>query len=457
LKTPPTSYCARKDVERDPSRGVALKQSRIVIVGGGVAGLSAAASAREIDNLAEIVVLSKEPHPPYCRLSLPSAIATSTSRVEDFVLFSSWISNLGIHFLPGTNALDVDPDERVIRAENVKTRERLDFSYDDLVFATGSSAFIPQIEGVEKKGVFSLRTFNDALKISQHARAGKSAVVVGAGFVGLKVAEALVKRGMKVIITVRSRILRELIEPSFSLYLKKHIERKGAKVLTGVSPKEIGGGKRVEYIRLDDEKVPASIVVFATGVVPNVDIAMKAGVKLGKTGAIKVNRRMQTSIPEIYAAGDCTEALDALTDEWTYFPLGSVAAEEGAIAGKNAAGMQVDTKGIIRSQMDSVFGNEIVSIGHTSEVAKEMGVTAESIPLLSTENRFSFLRQYPAKITTVINTRQQIIGAQIISYRFASTYAFDILSAIKKRVTLSDFLERWQPLPSALTALTPIL
>lgn len=428
-----------------------MKRRKIVVIGGNIAGLVTAASAREVDELAEIVVLSKEPYPPYCRLSLPSLIAIPTLRLEDFVLFSSWISNLRIHFILGINALDVDPDERVVRAENVKTQKRLDFPYDDLVFATGSSAFIPKVEGVEKEGVFSLRTFDDALKISQHARAGKSAIIVGAGFIGLKVAGALARRGMKVTITVRSRILRELIEPSFSLYLKKHIERKGVKVLTGVSPKEIGGGKRVEYVRLDDEKVSTSIIVFTTGVVPNVDPAMKAGVKLGRTRAIKVNRRMQTSIPEIYAAGDCAEALDALTDEWTYFPLGSVAAEEGAIAGKNAAGMQVDMKGIIRSQMDVVFANEIVSIGHGSETAKEMGMAVDMIELSTMENRFHFLKQYPAKVMITINTREQMIGAQIISRRLASVYAFDLFSAIQQRMTLSEFLEGWQPSLSVYT------
>jgi len=422
-----------------------LKRRKIVVIGGNIAGLTAAASAREVDKHAKIVVLSRELCPPYCRLSLPSIIVSPTSKVEDFALFTSWISNLRIHFLSGINALDVDPDERVVRAENVKTKERLDFPYDALVFATGSSAFIPKVEGIEKEGVFGLRTFEDALRISQRAQEGGDAVVIGAGFVGLKVAEALAKRRMKVTIAVRSRILRELIEPSFSLHLKNHIERKGVKVLTGVSPTGIMGGKKVEYVKLNDRKVPASIVVFATGVVPNTDIARRAGIKLGKTGAIKVNRRMQTSIPEIYAAGDCAEVLDAITDEWTYFPLGSVAAKEGAIAGKNAAGTHVDMKGIIRSQMDVIFANEIVSMGHVSETAKEVGMAVNTMELSTMENRFRFLKLYPSKVMITINARDQIIGAQIISRRLASVYVFDLFSAIEKRITLSEFLKGWQP------------
>ncbi len=422
-----------------------------MVIGGNIAGLTSAMSAREIDKRAEIVILSRETYLPYCRSSLASIITTQALRLKDFTLFSSWLSNLRIRFLPGIEALNVDPDERVIRARDVKAQKSLDFPYNSLVFATGSSVFIPPIDGVEKRGVFRLRTFDDALKISQHARAGRSAVVIGAGFVGLEVAEALAKRGMKVTITVRSRILRELIEPDFSLYLKKHIERRDVKVLAGASPTEIGGGKGVEYVKLDNEKVPASIVVFATGVAPNVEIAKKAGVKLGRTGAIKVSCRMQTSIPEIYAAGDCAEALDLLTGEQTYFPLGSVAAREGAIAGKNAAGTDVSTEGVIRSQMDFVLGNEIVSIGHGSETAKEIGIAVDTIELSSMGNCFHFLERYPAKIVVAINAKEQIIGAQVISQRFASMYAFNLLLAIKEGMTLSDFLKTWQPSLSAFT------
>jgi NADPH-dependent 2,4-dienoyl-CoA reductase/sulfur reductase-like enzyme len=423
-----------------------LRNRRIVIIGGGIAGLTAAASARQVDKNSEIVVLSKEPYLPYRRSSLPSIIVRGTLGAENPFIFHSWINELNVRLLLGVEALDVDPDERVVRAKNIKTQESLSFSYDALVLATGGSPAI-KVEGcARKRGVFSFRTLEDALEVSRYAQAGGSAVVVGAGFIGLKVAEALMKRKMKVTIVELYRVLRGLVEPSLSSYLKGLIEQRGVEVLTGVTIEEVGGREKVEYVKLsDDRKIPASLVVFAAGVAPNVDLARKARVELGTTGAIRVNRYMCTSVPEIYAAGDCVETRDFLTGNWTYVPLGSFAAKEGAVAGANAAGAQEEMKEIIRTQIETIFANEVASIGHTSETAKRMGVSTNVMELPIIERRSTLLRTYPSKLLVITDARGRVIGAQIISRRFASMLAFHLLSAIEKRLALEELLEKWSP------------
>lgn len=421
-----------------------MKQRKIVIVGGNVAGFTAATNAREVNKHAEIVVLSREPYPPYRRSALSSLVATKSSKLKDLLMFSQRLNELKIRFLQGVEAFDIDTNERVVKAKGIDANCSLSFHYDSLILATGSSSFIPPVEGVERKGVFGFRTFEDALNISREARAGKSAVVIGAGFAGLEVAEALAKRGVKVTIAVRSRTLRQFVEPSLSMYFEEQIKRKGVKVMTGVSPKEIKGNKKVKCVKLDCEEIPADIVVFATGAKPNVALAERIGIELGKTGAIKVDRYMQTSVPKIYAAGDCTETLDALTGKWTYLPVGSVAAKEGAIAGRNAAGDRMKTMGFVRAQMDVVFGEGIVSIGHGSESARELGVEVNIIDLSSMQHRFPFLHEYPAKVIVTANSEGQMMGAQVVSSRFAPLYAFTLFSAFQRRVTLREFLDGWQ-------------
>jgi len=418
---------------------------RIVIIGGNIAGLTAAISAREVDKHAEITVLSREAYPPYRRSSLVSIISAEATTPKDLIMSPSQLRSLRIRLLQGVEALDIDCHNRIVKARGISMRRDLSFYYDSLVLASGSLSLVPPIEGVKKKGVFTFRTLEDALRISQEAKLAKKVVVVGAGLGGLEVAEALAKRGVKVTIAVRSRILRKLVEPNLSVHLRERIEQKGVKVITGVSPEKIGGEKKVEWIKLSKEKISTSNVIFSTGVKPNVELAKKIGLELGETGAIKVDYRMQTTISEIYAAGDCAEAPDALTGKWMYVPVGSVAAKEGAVAGKNAAGDEAEVRGIIRAQADTIFGKEIVSIGHSSESARKLNVKANAVNLSSMWRSLRFLQKHPAKIMVLITPNGRIIGAQVISHRFASLYAYTLFSAIQQKITLDELLDKWQP------------
>lgn len=417
---------------------------RIVIIGGNVAGLAAAISARELDKHAEIIVLSRESYHPYRRSSLASIISVETLTPKDLIMFPSQLRNLRIRLLRGVEALDIDHCNRVVKARNVNIRRDLSFYYDSLVLASGSLPLVPPIEGVEKKGVFTFRTLEDALRISQEAKLAKSVVVVGAGLGGLEIVEALAKRGVNVTIAVRSRILRKLVEPDLSVYLRGRIEQKGVKVVTGVSPEEIGGKKKVEWIKLNNEKISTSNVIFSIGVKPNVELAKKIGLELGKTGAIKVDHRMQTTISEIYAAGDCAETPDALTGKWMYIPVGSVAAKEGAVAGRNAAGGEAEVRGVIRAQADTIFREGIVSIGHSSESARKLNVKTNAVNLSSMWRRLYRSQKRPAKIVVITNPKERIIGVQIISSRFAYLYAFTFFSAIRQNMALDELLDRWQ-------------
>jgi pyruvate/2-oxoglutarate dehydrogenase complex dihydrolipoamide dehydrogenase (E3) component len=202
----------------------------------------------------------------------------------------------------------------------------------------------------------------------------------------------------------------------------------------------------VEYVKLnDDRKIPCSIVIFATGVKPNVDVPKKAGIELGNTGAIKVDTHMQTSMPGIYAAGDCAETLDALSRKWFYFPVGSIAAKEAIIAGKNVAGKEIEGKGVIRTQMDALFGINIISIGHTSESARDIGVMAKTVELTSIQRRLRSLDTHALAMAT-IDDKDRVIGMQIMASRFTSWYSFKLLKAIEMSLTLNRFLDKWPPI-----------
>lgn len=418
----------------------------VLVIGGGIAGVRAATEAKISDASASVAMLSQETT-IYSRTALISVLQGDVQSLSDITIYPlGELRNLGVRFLGGYEALSVDSDNQIIQVKSSLTHKILRMGYKRLIIATGSVPDVPPIEGSEFPGVFTVKWFNETLSLSQCLAPRMRALVVGAGFIGLKTAEALTKRGARTTIAVRSRILRELIEPDLSLYLKKWIGRKGVKVLTGFSPTEIGGIRKVEHVLLDDEKVPASLAVFATGMAPNVDIGRKVGVKIGGTGAIQVDRHMQTSVPGIYAAGDCVETSDLISGRPVYRPLGSLAARTGEVAGSNAAEIERIFPGSLRRQYDSVFGVHIISMGLSTEEAHKFGMSAEALDVRIKDSKhdlFSTRMPLDARMKVIIEKGTDvIIGWQVVGRsRQSARYSLCLEELIRNRRRVSDLPE----------------
>jgi NADPH-dependent 2,4-dienoyl-CoA reductase/sulfur reductase-like enzyme len=329
---------------------------KMVVVGGNAAGLVAAVTARRENAHADIKVIAKEPYSPYRRPAIPSLIAGEITGLEEAAMFSpDYLRSRGVRFQQGVEAVRLDVENQLVETLTPASGEADRLPYDTLVLATGSSPAVPRIAGADKRGVCTFTTYDAAREIVELAERSSTAVVVGAGLVGLEIAEALMRTGLEVYFNVRSRILRRLLEPDLSAHLATSFQRRGLHMLTGESIGEIGGGDTVEFVTVGEQKIPASIVIFATGVSPNVDLAQAAGIQLGDSGAIGVDKRMQTSVRGIYAAGDCAESPDLTTGGFAYSPVGSIAAMAGEVAGVNAAGGERETEGFVRAQTDKIL------------------------------------------------------------------------------------------------------
>jgi len=431
------------------------KQNRkVLVVGGNVAGLMAAVSAREEDAQADITVVSKEPHSPYRRPAIPSLIAGEITDLEEVAVFRpDYLSAQRINLQRGVEAVRLDVKDRSVQTRAIVSGEVDELHYEALVLATGSYPPVPRIKGADKAGVCTFTTYEAAKQIIEFAEHSSTAVVVGAGFIALEIAEALMRKGLMVYFNVRSRILRRLLEPDLSAHLAESFERRGLQMLTGESIGEIGGGEKVEFVTMGQEKIPASIVIFGTGVSPNVDLARAAGIELGRSGAIRVDNRMQTSAKDIYAAGDCAESPDLATGEFLYSPVGSIAAMGGQVAGANAAGGNRETPGFVRAQTDKTLGQEITSIGHSSTTARDSGLQVKVHDLsqmTQDKEETSLSRRYPAKVKVLVDTADRIVGAQVVTAKYASQYSYGLLRAVLQHMPLADFLRDWKlPLDAA--------
>jgi NADPH-dependent 2,4-dienoyl-CoA reductase/sulfur reductase-like enzyme len=423
--------------------------NKIIIIGANAAGLSAAVNARKENPGSKITIISKELYNPYRRPAIPSIITGEiTDLIDAYIFTPDYLKNLNIEFLPKTEVIELDLKSKSVKIREIGSNMINKLEYDSLVLCMGGYSRIPKLKGVDKKGVCTFNTYDDTLEIIKIAKPGLTAVVVGAGFVGLEIAESLMKKGLKVYFNVRSRILRRLLEPDFSDYLNECFEQKGLKMLTGESISEIGGNEKVEYVVIKGEKIETSLVVFGTGVEPNVTIAKNAGIELGLTGAIKVNTKMQTSDQNVYAAGDCAESPDLLTQQYTYSPVGSIAALAGAIAGTNAAGGNKETKGFIRAQIDKILGKEIISIGHSSTTAKEVNLDIKIYDLsewIKNKRNSTLSEKYPVKLKIITDSMDKIVGAQVITQKYGSQYSYELLKSILNHKPFDEFINKWKP------------
>lgn len=421
-----------------------VMSEKIVIVGCGAAGVSAALWARRTNKKAEIVVINREKFPEYSRCGLPYVIGQTVSEPESLISHPpSWYDKfLRIKLKLGYIAVDCDPDKKTLEVTNLKHEKVEKETYDKLIIATGSSPFIPPITGVGKKNVFTLRTLNDAIEIREAAKKSKEAVVVGAGMIGLEIAEALHHLGLKVtVVELLPQILPPVLDKDFAKIIQNKMEQHGITVLTGKRVEEIIGNGEVKGVIVEGEEIATDLVIVSTGVKPNTELAKKIGVELGKTGGIKTNEHMETNIENIYAAGDCAETKYLITNDTILPAMGTVAVRQGKVAGINAAGGKSTYHGTVLTRTTKLFGFEIASVGLTAQQAEKMGIK----PVIGTIRGRTKPEYFPDSreihIKIIANPKNdQIIGAQIIGEEGAAMRINTITLALIKKLTVDELL-----------------
>jgi len=336
-----------EEAARSSDRG----HERIVIVGGGVAALSAAEKARPAASDAAITLVHSEPDPPYNRLNLTRLLAGEVSEDQLPLRDASWYAEHRIDLVAG----DVVRVDRQARA--VELRDGAVLGFDRLILANGAHPFVPPIPGAERDNVFSLRTKADAAQMLARVRSGTRCVCIGGGLLGLETAGALARRGAAVTVLEGFDWLlpRQLSERGGRL-LRTHIEGLGVAVRCGVNVGEILGDEKLRAVSLKEgPQIPADLVVLATGVRPNSHLARQCGLVVQR--GVVVDDRMCTSDPEIYAAGDVCEHRGVVYGLWP------AALVQGRVAGANAAGGAAKFEGLPPSTQLKVLDIAVFSIG----------------------------------------------------------------------------------------------
>lgn len=363
---------------------------KIVIIGGVAAGTKAAAKSRRLKPDAEINIYTEDTHVSYSACGLPFYIE---GNFDDYkMLFArepEEFETQNIHIHIKNRVTKILPEKKQIVVHDLDKNQEFTVDYDKLVIATGARPAIPPIKNVNLKNVFTLRTIEDGINIREKVLTSQKAVIVGGGYIGIELLEAFVKRGLNVKMIEFAPRIMAIFDDDISDIIKKYVlERDGDKVeiINSDSVTELLGEDEVTGVRTKNGlKFDTDLVILATGVKPNVEIAVEAGILLGDTGAIKVNQKMQTNIEDIYAAGDCVENVQIVSNTPTWIPLGSTANKEGRCAAINLCGEEDSFEGILGSAVTRYFGFTMSITGLTEKQALKLGFDPISVTVTKSD------------------------------------------------------------------------
>lgn len=407
--------------------------TKLVVVGGVAAGMSAASKARRSDPDMEIVVYEKSGYVSYGACGLPYFIQGLIPRHTDLLARTpEQFAKQKIQVLVRHEVQQIDPSSRRVTVKNLATGEMSETAYDHLMLSTGGYALRPPIPGLDPTpdNLFVVRSVEDGIAIRRFIETQKPqrAVIVGAGYIGLEMAEALVAgHGLDVTVLTLFQPLLPTIDKDMAEHVSAELDRHDVTLhVQSVQSFERRNGQ-VVAAHTDDAAFAADLFILAAGVRPNTALAQAAGIALGSTGAIKVDDHQRTNMEGIYSGGDVAEALDLVTDEPTYIPLGTTANKQGRVAGENIAGGNVAFHGVVGTTVVKVFDLDVARAGLTEVQAEAQGYDVRTTTIRAGSAAHYMPGSGSLYVKLVYKADGRVLGAQMIGT--AAAKRIDVVAA----------------------------
>ncbi|WP_117169435.1 FAD-dependent oxidoreductase [Paraliobacillus sediminis] len=412
---------------------------KIIIIGSVAAGTSVAAKARRNDENAEITLYNADYDISYSICGIPYFLGGEVDEVDTLTPRSApWFKvryNVDIHIRHEVTT--IDPEKKTVTVKNLDTNEIKEDNYDTLVFATGATPATPSIKGVDHDHVFHVRTIQHAVAIDAYMKANKpkKATIIGAGFIGLEMAEQLKHKGLEVTIIQRGNQIMPHLDKDMAYRVEEHLRKHNVTVVLNEEAAAISE-KTVET--KNGKVIDTDIVFLATGVKPNASLAAEIGIELGSSGAIKVNNKMQTNIPGVYAVGDVAESFSIVTGKSIYRPLGSTANKMGRIAGDVITGGDLEHRGILGTGILRVFDLAVGYTGLSEKEALAAGYDPEVLHNIK-PSRADYLEGKELVIKAIADREtSRILGVQIVGQDGVDKRLDVFVTAISFKATAGD-------------------
>lgn len=443
-----------------------MSKERLVVIGGVAAGMSAASSFRRLKPDSEAVVLEKDYFISYGACSLPYYVSDEVKDVNQLISLTPKVAteDRGIDVRIRQEATGLDLEKKEVHLKNLETGEDSVLPYDKLVIATGGVPIRPPLPGIDLANIFTIRTLLDGIAIKKFIddwgafevcvgspeclyvnrfgdeKRPMKAVIVGGGYIGMEMCESLRKRGLEVTVIEKMDRVLGTMDLEITTIVEEKIQAEGVKLYKETSVEGFRGSKgKVQAVLTDKGEFAADLVLLAIGARPNAELAKKAGIALGVAGAIQVDEYMRTNVPDVFAAGDCAEAMHLVTGKKAYIALGTTANKQGRIAGENAAGLNKRFDGIVGTAVTKIFDLEVARTGLSSVDAQREGFTF----FASAIKGWSRSKAYPAgKRMTVLYTVEEgtgrLLGAQMVGQEGVAHRIDTLATCLYGRMTIED-------------------
>lgn len=418
---------------------------KVLIVGGVAGGASTAARLRRIDEQAEIIMFEKGQYISFANCGLPYYIGGAIKERRNLLVQTpeAMRARFKIDVRELSEVVGIDREQKKITVKNLKTGDTYQENYDVLVLSPGAVPVKPPIPGINNPGIFTIRDIPDTDAIKEFVdKTPQSAVVVGGGFIGLEMAENLQERGIKVTIVEAADQIMTPIDYEMAAILQNHIREKGCDLhlSDGVDAFERENDKNVVVLK-SGKRIPADIVILSIGVKPNNMLAKEAGLEIGATGGIKVNKYLQTSDESIYAIGDAIEVTDFVSGNQAVIPLAGPANKQGRIVADNIAGRRSDYKGTQGTAIAKVFDMVVASSGNNEKSLKKQGKEYYTTITHSASHAGYYPGSNQMAVKCIYTKEGKLLGAQIVGYQGVDKRMDVLAVAIRHGLTMHDLYE----------------
>jgi len=419
---------------------------RLIVIGGVAAGPKVASKAKRCDPNLEVVIYQEEGEVSYSGCGLPYFIGgVIPERKKLLIRTAEQFGQDGIQVFKRHRVENIDLAKRQVSGIKLDNGQPFADTFDRLVLATGSEVIRPKIPGMELGNVFSLHSIFDADAILPQVKSAavKNAVVVGGGYIGLEMAEALSQLGKKVTIVEMASQIATLFDEDMAAVLRQYLEKKGLVVLTSEGLRSLTGQDgKVTRVQTEKRELPADVVILSLGIRPRVELARKAGLRIGETGAVWVNERMETSAEGVYAAGDCAETTHMVTGKKVWIPLGSTANKQGRVAGINVCGGRATFSGVLGTGIFKAFDFHVARTGLNMREAQKEGLE----PVQAIVRGYGSAHVMPGgkeSVLKVVASRKtgRILGAQAVGEGPSDKFIDTVAMAVQAKMTCPELAE----------------